>query len=358
MHVIVTGGAGYIGSHTLLTLIEAGHQVTVIDNLVNSSAESLRRVEMMTGARVPLMVEDVRDGGRMMECLGNLHPDAVIHFAGLKSVAESVSDPAAYYATNVQGAVNVAEAAGAAGARALIFSSSATVYGQESRMPVSEDSETGPINPYGRSKLFAEAALKDVQLTHPELSLGILRYFNPVGAHESGMIGEDPTGKPANLMPYLARVAAGMYPFLQIFGDDYETRDGTGIRDYIHVVDLAEAHLATVEWLLQNPGVGCWNVGRGIGISVAEMVKAFEDVTGAAVPTKVVGRRPGDVAESYADVTAITQQVGWEARRGLEDMVRDLWRWQELNPRGFSAPLESGSDVAQRLTSVAGNPNS
>ncbi len=274
----------------------------------------------------------------MVECLKDLRPDAVIHFAGLKSVSESVSDPAAYYATNIQGAVNVAEAAGSAGTRALIFSSSATVYGQDSQMPVSEDGATGPINPYGRSKLFAEAALKDVQLVYPELSLGILRYFNPVGAHESGMIGEDPTGTPANLMPYLARVAAGTYPHLQIFGDDYETRDGTGIRDYIHVVDLAEAHLATLEWLLENPGVGCWNVGRGIGVSVAEMVQAFEDVTGAHVPTKIVGRRPGDVAESYADVTVIEDQVGWKAHRGLQDMVRDLWRWQEQNPWGFAAP--------------------
>lgn len=353
MHVLVTGGAGYIGSHTVLTLIEAGHQVTVLDNLANSSAESIRRVGMMTGTHIPLILGDVRDAPRMAECLDDLRPDAVIHFAGLKSVSESVSDPAAYYATNIHGAVNVANAAGSAGARALIFSSSATVYGPESRMPVSEDSETGPINPYGRSKLFAEAALQDVQLIHPELSLGILRYFNPVGAHESGLIGEDPTGTPANLMPYLARVAAGMYPFLQIFGDDYETRDGTGIRDYIHVVDLAEAHLATVEWLLQNPGVRCWNVGRGIGISVAEMVTAFQGVTGANVPTKIVGRREGDVAESYADVTVIENQVGWKAHRGLQDMVRDLWRWQEQNPRGFAATPTQVSDEVQGSASAS-----
>lgn len=337
MHVLVTGGAGYIGSHTVLTLIEAGHHVTVLDNLANSSAESIRRVGMMTNTHIPLILGDVRDAPSMAGCMNDLRPDAVIHFAGLKSVSESVREPGAYYATNVQGAVNVAEAAGSAGVRALIFSSSATVYGQDSQMPVSEDSSTGPVNPYGRSKLFAEAALKDVHVVFPELSLGVLRYFNPVGAHDSGLIGEDPTGTPANLMPYLARVAAGMYPYLQIFGDDYKTRDGTGIRDYIHVVDLAEAHLATVEWLLRNPGIECWNVGRGIGISVAEMVRAFEDVTGAKVPTKIMARRPGDVAESYANAALIENQVGWIAHRRVEDMVRDLWRWQEQNPKGFAA---------------------
>lgn len=336
MRVLVTGGAGYIGSHACLRLLEAGHEVAVLDNFRNSQKEPLHRVQLLAGKSLELCEADVRQPESFEPFLDAWHPESIIHFAGLKSVSESVAHPEDYYATNVQGTLNVAEAARAVGVRSFIFSSSATVYGAQQEMPVDESAETSPVNPYGRSKLFAEQVLRDIHAVHPEMSVGVLRYFNPVGAHTSGRLGEDPTGTPANLMPYMARVASGVYPHLNIYGDDYATPDGTGIRDYIHVVDLADAHLATLEALEVEPGVVTWNVGRGEGVSVAEMVSDFERVTGRSIPVRVTNRRGGDVSTSFANVGRITSSTRWAAQRDTEEMIRDLWKWQLANPRGYT----------------------
>ncbi|MEO9247696.1 UDP-glucose 4-epimerase GalE [Citricoccus nitrophenolicus] len=339
MRVLVTGGAGYIGSHACLRLLETGHEVAVLDNFRNSQMEPLRRVQQLTGKSLALCEGDVRQPESFEAFLEAWHPESIIHFAGLKSVSESVARPEDYYATNVQGTLNVAEVARTVGVRSFIFSSSATVYGAQQEVPVDEAAETSPVNPYGRSKLFAEQVLRDIHAVHPEMSVGVLRYFNPVGAHVSGKLGEDPTGTPANLMPYMARVASGVYPHLNIYGDDYATSDGTGIRDYIHVVDLVDAHLATLEALDVEPGVVTWNVGRGEGVSVAEMVSVFERVTRLSIPVQVTDRRDGDVATSFANVGKITAATKWTAQRGVEEMVRDLWKWQSANPTGYT--LES-----------------
>ena len=329
MRVLVTGGAGYIGSHTCIRLLEAGHAVTVLDNFQNSRPEVLDRVQTITDATLEVLHADVRAPESFTEFMGEWKPEAVVHFAGLKSVNESVEKPADYYSTNVQGTVNVARAFVEVGGGAFVFSSTAAVYGAEATMPVTEDSPTRPVNPYGWSKLMAEQVLKDVHTAHPQLSVALLRYFNPVGAHPSGLIGEDPAGVPANLMPYMARVADGTYPSLKVFGSDYPTADGSGVRDFLHVDDLAESHLVALKSLVGDPGLVTWNVGRGEGVSVFEMVAAFQRVTGRRIPYSVEPRRPGDVAESYADPTEIERATSWRAGRSVDDMVADLWRWQK-----------------------------
>lgn len=341
MRVLVTGGAGYIGSHTCVQLLKAGHEVAVIDNFQNSQAESLTRVLELTGASLEVHEGDVREPSSFKPFMHAWRPEAVIHFAGLKSVGESVEKPGEYYTTNVQGTVNVAQASVEVGVESLVFSSSATVYSPEAPMPVSEDAVLQPVNPYGWSKRMAEQVLLDINAARPELSVALLRYFNPVGAHPSGRLGEDPRGIPANLMPFMARVADGTYQQLKVLGDDYPTVDGTGIRDYVHVMDLADAHLASLDALVHQPGQLVWNVGRGEGVSVLQMVAAFERVTGADVPCEVTARRPGDAATSYADVQRITTESTWRAQRGLDEMVADLWRWQQKNPHGYSVSRES-----------------
>lgn len=297
--------------------------------------EPLKRVQDIATASIDICEGDVRAPETFEKFFWEWRPEAIVHFAGLKSVAESVSNPGDYYSTNVQGTLNVAQMALAVGARSFVFSSSATVYGVQQEMPVDELAVTAPVNPYGHSKLFAEQVLRDIHAVERQMSVGVLRYFNPVGAHPSGRLGEDPAGTPANLMPYMARVASGIYPYLKIFGDDYPTADGTGVRDYIHVVDLADAHLATLESLERTPGMVTWNVGRGKGISVAEMVRTFENVTGRRVATQGTNRREGDVATCFADVGRISRATGWTAERGVDEMVSDLWRWQSKNPAGY-----------------------
>lgn len=336
MRVLVTGGAGYIGSHACLRLLETGHEVAVLDNFRNSRMEPLRRVQQLAGKSLELCEGDVRQPKSFEEFLGAWHPESIMHFAGLKSVSESLAHPEDYYETNVLGTLNLAVAARAVGVRSFIFSSSATVYGAQQEMPVDESAVTSPVNPYGRSKLFAEQVLRDIHAVHPEMSVGVLRYFNPVGAHASGQLGEDPTGTPANLMPYMARVASGVYPHLYVYGDNYATSDGTGIRDYIHVVDLVDAHLSTLAALEVEPGLVTWNVGRGEGVSVGEMVSVFERVTGRSIPVQVTNRREGDVATSFANVDSITAATEWTAQRGIDEMVRDLWKWESANPRGYT----------------------
>ena len=344
MRVLVTGGAGYLGSHTVTTLLDAGHAVLVLDSLVSSSEEPLRRAARVCGTqlggdRLDLVRADVRRPAEYRERVLAWRPDAVVHFAGLKSPTESVVQPGEYYAVNVGGTAELARVTADAGARVLLFSSSATVYGDDAPVPVDEGAPLAPVSPYGRSKAMAEQVLVDTHAAAPEQSVAVLRYFNPVGAHPSGLLGEDPLGAPANLMPYVSRVASGEYERLQVFGADFPTRDGSAVRDFIHVMDLAEAHVAVLEWMAARPagdaGLRVWNIGRGEGVTVFEMVQAFEEVTGRRVPRQVVGRRPGDIAESCADVPSDRGDVGWRARRDVADMVRDLWAWQEANPAGY-----------------------
>jgi UDP-glucose 4-epimerase len=334
--ILVTGGAGYIGSHTTLALLEAGFDVVVLDNLCNSSAESLQRIETICG-RAPLFVEgDIRDRKLLDELFANHHIAAVMHFAGLKAVGESVREPLAYYENNVAGSVTLCQAMAAAGVFRLVFSSSATVYGEPTQMPIREDFPTGtPTNPYGRSKLMVEEVLRDLSISDQRWSIALLRYFNPVGAHESGQIGEDPNGIPNNLLPYVAQVAIGKLAELAVFGDDYPTRDGTGVRDYIHVVDLADGHLKALQALASSSGVHVWNLGTGTGYSVLEMVRAFEKASGRPVPYRIAPRRAGDIAECWADPSKAGRELGWKAERGLEAMMADTWRWQVGNPRGY-----------------------
>ena len=334
--ILVTGGAGYIGSHTTLALLEAGCEVVVLDNLCNSSAESLHRVEAICG-RSPLFVQgDIRDA-ELLDVLFREHRiGAVLHFAGLKAVGESVREPLAYYENNVAGSVTLCQAMARAGVFRLVFSSSATVYGEPARMPIREDFPTGtPTNPYGRSKLMVEELLRDLAVSDPRWSIALLRYFNPVGAHESGLIGEDPNGIPNNLLPYVAQVAIGKLKELAVFGDDYPTRDGTGVRDYIHVVDLADGHLKALQALSAQSGVHVWNLGTGNGYSVLEMVQAFEQASGRPVPYRIAPRRSGDIAECWADPGKAARELGWKAERGLEAMMEDAWRWQSGNPQGY-----------------------
>ncbi|GGC06814.1 UDP-glucose 4-epimerase [Marinobacterium zhoushanense] len=334
--ILVTGGAGYIGSHTCVELLEAGYDVLVLDNLCNSSRESLSRVQSITGRALEFVQGDIRDR-QLLDMLFEAHTiDAVLHFAGLKAVGESVDQPLKYYDNNLYGSLVLTQAMQAAGIFSLVFSSSATVYGDPQQIPISEECPLGlPTNPYGRSKLMVEQMLEDAVRSDPRWQVAILRYFNPVGAHESGLIGEDPNDIPNNLLPYIAQVAIGKLERLSVFGDDYPTSDGTGVRDYIHVVDLAVGHLAALEYLQDRPGAHIWNLGTGQGYSVLQMVKAFEDASQRPVPYQLVARRPGDIASCYADPTKARTELNWSARRGLQQMMADAWRWQSQNPNGY-----------------------
>jgi UDP-glucose 4-epimerase len=336
--ILVTGGAGYIGSHICLTLLQAGYEVLVLDNLCNSSAESLRRVQDL-GCRPLLFVQgDVRDPQILNNIFASHRISAVMHFAGLKAVRESVEKPLDYYSTNVGGTVALCQAMQNAEVFTLVFSSSATVYGDPACLPVTENHPVGnTTNPYGRSKCMVEQVLQDSSSASPQWRIALLRYFNPVGAHESGQIGEDPKGIPNNLLPYICQVAAGRLKYLQVFGNDYPTPDGTGVRDYIHVMDLAEGHLAALKVLEAKSGAGfhSWNLGTGVGYSVLDIVRAFEVASGRPVPYKIMPRRLGDIARNYADPTRARIELGWVAKRNLPSMMRDSWRWQSMNPAGF-----------------------
>lgn len=333
--ILVTGGAGYIGSHTVVELLQRGHEVVVLDNFSNSSHESLRRVEQITG-RKPLLIEgDVCDV-ELLQSLFEAHDiEAVIHFAGLKAVGESVQQPLRYYENNVVGTLKLCHVMAAHNVKKIVFSSSATVYGDPQEVPIKESSPTGgTTNPYGTSKYMVERVLADICHADPEWSAIVLRYFNPVGAHVSGLIGEDPNDIPNNLMPYISQVAVGKLPKLNVYGGDYPTPDGTGVRDYIHVVDLALGHLAALKGLHQ-PGFDAINLGTGVGLSVLQMVKAFEAASGQEIPYEIVSRRAGDIAQCFADPAYSEQRLGWRASHSLEDMMRDTWRWQSQNPNGY-----------------------
>lgn len=336
MKVLVTGGAGYIGSHTCVELLNAGHDIVVVDNLSNSSAESLRRVEQITGKKAPLECVDVRDGGALERIFTESHFDAVIHFAGLKAVGESVSQPLRYYQNNVQGTLTLCEVMASYSVFNLVFSSSATVYGDPHTVPITEDFPLSATNPYGRSKLMVEEILRDVGKSDARWNFILLRYFNPVGAHASGLIGEDPNGIPNNLLPYISQVAVGKLEQLSVFGDDYPTPDGTGVRDYIHVVDLAIGHLKALEKLASEPGVVAYNLGAGQGYSVLDMIAAFENASGKKINYRIAPRRPGDIASCYADPAFALKELNWKAERGVEQMTRDAWNWQKQNPQGYA----------------------
>ncbi len=336
MRVLLTGGAGYIGSHTALCLLQAGIEMVVLDSLCNSSRESITRVSRLAERDLVFIEGDIRDSALLRRLFAVYSIDAVLHFAGLKAVGESIAHPMRYYGSNVHGSQVLLEAAADAGVFRVVFSSSATVYGDAVQMPISETCPVGrPTNPYGRTKLVVEDMLSDLARSDPRWRVAILRYFNPVGAHESGLIGEDPKGIPNNLLPCIARVAAGAVPALTVFGHDYPTPDGTGVRDYIHVMDLAEGHLRALQALQRQCGVHVWNLGTGRGYSVLEMVAAFEAVSGRTVACRMAPRRPGDIAICHADPTKAQRELGWKAMRGLDEMLRDAWRWQSLNPNGF-----------------------
>lgn len=337
MAILITGGAGYIGSHTCVELQNAGYDVVVVDNLCNSKEEVLRRVEKITGRQVPFYKADIRDKDALRRIFKENQIEAVIHFAGLKAVGESSQIPLEYYDNNINGTVYLCQVMAECGVKKIVFSSSATVYGVAEKMPLTEEMPLGAINPYGRTKLFIEEILQDVYRADPEWSISLLRYFNPIGAHESGTIGEDPKGIPNNLMPYIAQVAVGRLPQLQVFGDDYPTVDGTGVRDYIHVVDLALGHVKAVEWVMQNKGCDPVNLGTGKGCSVLQLVAAFEKASGVKIPYKIVGRRPGDPATVYADADKAKRVFGWQAVRTIDQMCEDSWRWQKNNPEGYGA---------------------
>jgi len=335
LNILVTGGAGYIGSHTCVELLNAGHQVFVFDNLCNSSAESLVRIERITGRLVTFVRGDIRDRGALEAALRTHSCTAVIHFAGLKAVGESVAKPISYYDNNVYGTLCLLQAMGACGVRTLVFSSSATVYGEPQRLPLTEDHPLSATNPYGRTKLMIEDILRDLHQAEPDWRISILRYFNPVGAHESGLIGEDPKGIPNNLMPFVAQVAVGRRDHLNVWGADYATPDGTGVRDYIHVVDLAMGHLKALDALV-SPQCQAINLGTGTGYSVLDVVRAFERASGRAVPYQMQPRRAGDVASCYADPLLAERVLGWRAVRDLDAMCRDHWGWQHANPNGYA----------------------
>lgn len=336
MAILVTGGAGYIGSHTCLELLARGEEVIVLDNFSNSSPEAIRRVEKITGRSVSTIVGDLRDADLLRRvCLEN-SIEAVIHFAGLKAVGESVREPLRYYENNVSGTIVLLDVMREAGVRKLVFSSSATVYGDPQRLPITEAHPLSATNPYGRTKLMIEEILRDLVASEAGWQIALLRYFNPVGAHASGLIGEDPVGPPNNLMPYLAQVAVGVRPFLNVFGDDYPTPDGTGVRDYIHVVDLAMGHLAALDRLRAHEGLFAVNLGTGVGHSVLEMVRAFEAVSSRRIDYRIAERRPGDVASCYADASLAQELLGWKAARGLDEMCADAWHWQSANPKGYA----------------------
>ena len=330
MKVLVTGGMGYIGSHTSVELLNAGHDVIIIDNLCNSKMSVLERVPEITGRAVDFYLVDVRDREMLRDVFSTHTIDAVIHFAGLKAVGESVLQPLRYYDNNVNSTLALCEVMAEHGVFNLVFSSSATVYGNPSFVPIREDFPLSATNPYGRTKLMVEEILRDLHVSDKRWNVALLRYFNPVGAHESGLIGEDPNDIPNNLMPYIAQVAVGKLANLSVYGGDYPTPDGTGVRDYIHVVDLALGHLKALEKLAKNPGVVTYNLGTGRGYSVLEMVAAFSDACGKTIPYKIVARRAGDIATCYSDSSFAKADLGWEARRSLDEMCKDAWRWQTM----------------------------
>ena len=334
--LLVTGGAGYIGSHTCVELLQAGYGVVVADNLCNSRREVFGRIERIAGRAVTFHECDVRDAAALRGIFGEHAIDAVLHFAGLKAVGESVDRPIEYYDNNVGGTLALCRAMAGAGVRKLVFSSSATVYGDPDAVPVGEDHPLRPTNPYGHSKAMIETILQDLFRSDPAWKIALLRYFNPVGAHESGLIGEDPGGVPNNLLPFIAQVAVGRREALNVYGNDYPTADGTGVRDYIHVVDLACGHLAALEKLATTSEVLSANLGTGRGYSVLEMVEAFRRASGRDIPYRIVARRPGDVAACYADPALAARLLGWRAERGLEQICRDAWRWQSMNPDGYA----------------------
>lgn len=335
MKILVTGGAGYIGSHTCVELLNVGHEVIVVDNLSNSKEEAVHRISGITGKAVTFYEEDLLDAETVHEIFSTHNIDAVIHFAGFKAVGKSVAKPLSYYQNNLISTFNLCDTMREHGVYNLVFSSSATVYGDPDRVPIKEDFSTSTVNPYGRTKLFIEEILRDLHISDDRWNIALLRYFNPVGAHESGRIGEDPNDIPNNLMPYITQVAVGKLEQLSIFGDDYDTPDGTGVRDYIHVVDLADGHLKALEKLEDHPGVVTYNLGTGRGYSVLDVVKAFEKASGQDVPYQITERRPGDAATCYADPSKAKKELGWTAERDIEDMCRDSWRWQSQNPEGY-----------------------
>ncbi|MBQ2897487.1 MAG: UDP-glucose 4-epimerase GalE [Clostridia bacterium] len=335
MNILVTGGAGYIGSHTCVLLLEAGHNVTVLDNLDNSCEVSLERVKEITGKSLKFYKVDLLDYEATNKVFDENKFDAVIHFAGLKAVGESVRIPIRYYHNNITGTLNLCDIMSKHGVKKLVFSSSATVYGDPHTVPIKEDFPLSATNPYGQTKLMIEYILKDIYKSDNEWDIAILRYFNPVGSHESGKIGEDPSGIPNNLMPYISQVAIGKLECLSVFGGDYNTKDGTGVRDYIHVVDLANGHLKALDKIQNDVGVVIYNLGTGTGYSVLEMVKAFSKASGIDVKYKITDRRPGDIASCYADPTKAKEELGFVATHTLEDMCCDLWKWQTQNPNGY-----------------------
>lgn len=334
MKILITGGAGYIGSHTLVEALRAGHEVLVLDNFETSGPESLRAVKQMTNRDFGFVEADIRDRRKLLNICAAFRPEAVIHFAGLKAVGESNTIPARYYGVNVGGSVNLLEAMEACGCKRFVFSSSATVYGDPRYLPIDEAHPLSTTNPYGRSKLQVEDILRDQARAHAGWSIAILRYFNPVGAHESGLIGESPTGVPNNLMPYVAQVATGERPELSVFGNDYDTPDGTGVRDYIHVVDLARAHIAAIDWSGRQTGARSFNLGVGRGSSVLEMVAAFEEVSGRPVPYRIAPRRAGDIGTCFADATRAEVELGWRAEKDISDMCRSAWDWAQKTASG------------------------
>ena len=337
MHILLTGGAGYIGSHTYVELVAAGFQPVILDNYYNANPEVLKRLQTITGQPVEFAEADVRDRAALDAVFARWPFAAVVHFAGLKAVGESVAKPLMYYDNNVTGTLTLLEAMQAAGVKKLVFSSSATVYGDPHAVPIREDFPLSATNPYGRSKLMVEDMLRDLYKSDPSWDLALLRYFNPVGAHESGLIGEDPQGIPNNLMPFITQVAVGKRAQLAIFGNDYPTVDGTGVRDYIHVVDLARGHVKALQKLAGNPGLLTVNLGTGQGYSVLQMVAAFGKACGRPIPYQIVDRRPGDIAACYAEPALARELLGWEAEKTLDDMCTDSWRWQSGNPNGYAA---------------------
>lgn len=339
MPILVTGGAGYIGSHTCIELLNAGYEVIVVDNLMNSKKESLNRVSEISGKSFPFYQFDLLNEAKLENVFSENDIEAVIHFAGLKAVGESVRLPLRYYHNNLSGTINLLNIMNKYNVNKLVFSSSATVYGMPERVPILEDSPLKALNPYGRTKLMIEEILTDLYQSNPIWSIALLRYFNPIGAHESGMIGEDPNGTPNNLMPYISQVAVGKLPELSVFGNNYPTTDGTGVRDYIHVVDLAKGHLKALEKISTSSGIDAYNLGTGKGYSVLEMVQAFEEAACIAVPYKIVEPRSGDAAICFADPTKSKQELNWSAEKNLHHMCEDSWRWQLKNPNGYDDNL-------------------
>ncbi|QOR84154.1 UDP-glucose 4-epimerase GalE [Geobacillus stearothermophilus] len=340
MAILITGGAGYIGSHTCVELLHAGYDIVVVDSFTNSKPESLRRVQEIAKRDFPYYQADLLERDALEAVFAKHSIEAVIHFAGLKAVGESVAVPLLYYHNNITGTLVLLDVMRQYGVKNIVFSSSATVYGMPDRVPITEDFPLRPTNPYGRTKWMIEEILRDLYVSDPSWSIALLRYFNPIGAHPSGRIGEDPNGIPNNLMPYITQVAVGKLKELRVFGNDYPTIDGTGVRDYIHVVDLAIGHVKALEKVLAATGVEAYNLGTGRGYSVLEVVSAFERATGVTIPYKIVDRRPGDVAVCYADPTKAKGELGWIATRGIDDMCRDAWRWQSQNPNGYERVTE------------------